>query len=187
MLGTIWYCYLIIKDRVKPPLATFLIASAVFTISFLMYVQKPDWSFGANIGLVSAVISAWGVLVVLTVKLYRTNSMKAEFTPSQKKMVIASVIILIFWAISKNAFVSYALLQVCALLAYGPVIEKLWGAKKNPESIIFWGSLFLSTCVAAYAAYEKSDLESWIYIARAVPSSLLVLVLLIRLELKYGS
>lgn len=187
ILGTIWYSYLIIKDRINPPVGTFMIASAVFACSFAMYMQNPQWSFSANIALLGALVSAWGVLIVLTVKLLKEKRFGIEFTSFQKWTVFISSLVLLFWYLTENHLASYTLLQLAALIAYIPVIQKLWGAKKNPESIAFWGSLFLSTCVASYAAYEKQDIESWIYIARAIPASGTVLFLLIRLQIKYGS
>ncbi|MCB9809230.1 hypothetical protein H6776_02415 [Candidatus Nomurabacteria bacterium] len=150
-------------------------------------MQNPKWSFTANIGLVGAIVSAWGVLVVLVTKLLMEKRFGVEFTRFQKWTVAISGIILIFWCITEDHLISYSLLQLSALIAYIPVIKKLWGAKHNPESLIFWGSLFLSTCVASYAAWERQDLESWIYIGRAIPASGTVLFLLIRLQLKYGS
>lgn len=99
-------------------------------------------------------------------------------------MILASFVVLIFWSFTKDQFTAYVLLQVSVLIGYIPVCKRLWNAKENKDSFILWGAIFLSSCVASYAAYEKDDLQSWINIIRSVGSTLLVVVLMFRIELK---
>ena len=182
--GSFWYCYQILREKVHPPPATFIILSFTFPLAFYMYTQNLGWSFTANIGLTTAIASVWIVAAFLLTKLSFQKKLHIEINIFQRITILVSVLILVFWLITKDQLISYVLLQVSALISYIPVIKNLWKAERNRDSIIFWGSLFLSTCVASYAAYERNDIQSWIYIARAIPSTITVLVLMIRIELK---
>lgn len=182
MAGSFYYCGEIKKGVVSPPPATFIIAAGTFSLSLFMYSRKPDWSFSANIGLTSAFLSAWTVCIYLTVKLLKEEKFFLSINLWQKFALISASAVFVIWIITDNAFVSYVLLQLAALIAYTPVIQKLWNAKKNSESIVFWSSLMLSSLVASYAAYERNDTEAWIYIFRAVPSILLVIILILRVK-----
>ncbi len=180
--GSLYYCSEIKKNIVSPPPATFIVASGAFTLSLFMYSRKPDWSFTANIGLTSAVLSTWIVCVYLTTKLLKEGNFFLSINSWQKFALASAFIVFVIWIITDNAFVSYVLLQITAFISYIPVIQKLWNAKKNSESIVFWLSLMLSSLVASYAAYERNDTEAWIYIFRAVPSTLLVIILILRVK-----
>ncbi len=182
MAGSFYYCLEIKRGVVSPPPATFIIASATFSLSLFMYSRKPGWSFSANIGLTSAFLSAWTVCIYLTTKLLKEGNFFLSINNWQKFALMSALIVFIVWLVTDNAFLSYVLLQTAALIAYTPVIQKLWNAKKNTESLVFWGSLLLSSLVASYAAFERNDIEAWIYICRAVPSTLLVIVLILRLK-----
>ncbi len=184
MVGSFWYCYQILREKVHPPPATFIILSFTFPLAFYMYTQNPGWSFTANIGLTTSIASVWVVAAFLLTKLSFQKKLHIEVNLFQRITILVSLLILVFWFITKDQLISYVLLQVSALIGYIPVIKNLWKAERNRDSIIFWGSLFLSTCVASYAAYERNDVQSWIYIARAIPSTMTVLLLMNRIELK---
>jgi hypothetical protein len=180
--GSLWYCYQILREKVQPPPATFIILSSTFPFAFYMYAQNPNWSFTANIGLSAATANVWMVTLLLISKLSIQKKLRIELNSFQRITIFASLLILVFWFVTKDQFTAYILLQISALIGYIPIIKKLWRAKENPDSLVFWGSLFLSTCVASYAAYEKNDTQSWIYIIRAIPSTLIVILLMIRAE-----
>ena len=182
MAGSFYYCNEIKRGVVSPPPATFIIAAITFSLALFMYSKKENWSFSANIGLTSAFLSSSTICIYLILKLIREKRLFLEINLWQRFTLMSAGIVFVIWMITDNAFLSYVLLQLAALIAYTPVIQKLWNAKKNSESLVFWGSLMLSTIVASYAAYERNDTEAWIYICRALPSTLLVFVLILRVK-----
>src|SRR3989338_2331530 len=184
MAGSFWYCYQILQEKVFPPPATFIILSFTFPLAFYMYAQNPGWSFTANIGLTTAVASVWVVALFLLTKLLIQKKLYIEVNLFQRITILVSFLIIVFWFITKDQLISYILLQISALISYIPVVRNLWKAEKNRDSIVFWSSLFLSTCVASYAAHERNDMQLWIYIIRAIPSTMIVLILMVRIELK---
>lgn len=184
MAGSFWYCYQILRGEVQPPPATFIIVSFTFPLAFYMYTKTPGWSFTANIGLTTAIASSWVVAAVLLGKLTIEKRLQVELTIFQKITITLAFLVLAFWFITKDQLTAYVLLQISALIGYIPVIKKLWKAERNHDSIIFWGSLFFSSLVASYAAYERNDVQSWIYIGRAIPSTLIVMILMVRIEYK---
>ncbi len=178
MLGTFYYCHQISKGLVSPPPATFIIASITFTLALFIYTRKPGWSFSANIGLTTAFASAWTVCIYLITKLLREKKLLLSVNNWQKFSLISAFVVFVLWILTDNAFVCYVLLQLAALIAYTPVIQKLW--KGGSDSLVFWCSLLLSSLVASYAAYTRNDLEAWIFILRAAPSTLLVVGLILK-------
>ncbi|MCI5108795.1 MAG: hypothetical protein MRY49_03030 [Candidatus Pacebacteria bacterium] len=149
-----------------------------------MYMQKESWGFGANIGLTVSTLSVWMVTAWLMTILIFRRKLRVEFNPFQWKIMGAATVAMVFWAITDDHFTAYMLLQVIAVIGYMPTMVRLWGAKKNTDSMIFWVSVFLAVLVASYAAWIRNDVEAWIYIARAVPCVLIIIILMIRLELK---
>lgn len=186
MLGAICCCILIHKGKISPPPATFLILSVIFPLMFWMYTGKEGWSFAGNIGLSSAVASAWTISFYYIPRLMFLGKLKISFSKSHKYTIAASFLVLVYWLFTKDSFSAYVALQLSALIGYIPMVEMLMSGK-NKDSLFFWTSIFLSALVAAYAAYQRSDLEAWIYIARALLSTGLVLYLMIRLQLKNKS
>lgn len=186
LLGTLWYCRLLWLGKVQPPPATFLILSLMFGLSFFMYAQKATWSFGANIGLTVSTLSVWMVTPWLMGLLAFRKKLRVEFNPFQWKMITAALVTMVFWLLTDDHFISYVLLQVIAVIGYVPTMVRLWKAKKNTDSLVFWLSVFFAVLVASYAAWLRNDIEAWIYIARAVPCVMIIIVLMIRLEIKKG-
>lgn len=169
ILGTLWYCWLIARDEARPPLSAFIILCLVFSLSLFMYAQKTAWSFSANIGLTAATLSTWMVLLSMTITYALKKKLHTEFNPFQRKILYAAIATLILWFVTDNHFLSYILLQIIAVIGYFPIIVRNWKPKEDKESLVLWSSIFFSTLVACYAAWERNDVEAWIYIGRAIP------------------
>ena len=114
--GSVYYCYEIRQNKVSPPPATFIILSMTFPLAFWMYMQKDGWSYTANIGLTSAVLSVWTVCVFLIGKLLYEKRLKVEITKFQWITIGSSIVVLFFWFITKDHFTAYVLLQISALI-----------------------------------------------------------------------
>ena len=184
-LGSLWYCFLIWRRRVHPSLASFLIFSISFPLGFWMYMQNPHWSWGGNIGVLNSIVSTWMISATLFIRLIKDGKLSVELNKPQRRTIYASIVILIFWVITRDHLTAYILLQASILIGYVAMVKKFWNWQgKNPDSITFWLLNFLGTLVAVYAAIERNDLESWIYILRALPCMLFLIFILLRLEMR---
>jgi hypothetical protein len=86
-----------------------------------------------------------------------------------------------FWVVSQNHVVSHLSLQVILVIAYFPVIDRLWKSNVNTESFTAWIGLFLAPCISLLSS--KGVLAT-IYSLRTIISTSALLALMVRAELK---
>ena len=67
------------------------------------------------------------------------------------------------------------------VIAYFPVISRIWKSNKNTESFVVWIGLFLTPCISLLSS--KGVLAT-IYSFRAIISISVLLALMVRAELK---
>jgi hypothetical protein len=86
--------------------------------------------------------------------------------------------IVMFWVISQQHVVSHVSIQVILVIAYFPVISRIWKSNENTESFAAWIGLFLAPLLSS-----KGVLAT-IYSLRAIISTSVLLALMVRAELK---
>jgi hypothetical protein len=86
----------------------------------------------------------------------------------------------VFWLISQHHVVSNVLIQVILIIAYFPVISRIWKSNENTESFAVWIGLFLAPCISLLSS--KGVLAT-IYSSRAIISTSVLLALMVRAEL----
>jgi membrane protein implicated in regulation of membrane protease activity len=77
--------------------------------------------------------------------------------------------------------VSNVSIQVILVIAYFPVISRIWKSNQNTESFVVWIGLFLAPCISLLSS--KGVLAT-IYSFRAIISISVLLALMVRAELK---
>jgi hypothetical protein len=83
--------------------------------------------------------------------------------------------IVMFWVISQQHVVSHVSIQVILVIAYFPVISRIWKSNENTESFAAWIGLLLLSSKGVLAT---------IYSLRAIISTSVLLALMVRAELK---
>jgi hypothetical protein len=172
---------LAIEGKWIPAETTWILLSTMLCVSALMYLVSPARSLTKNIALTAGVANN---LLILNgvLKGKRLAGLWKKFTGLQKASMIGSGLALVYWAATVGRYPvrSYTAVQVVGLLAYVGTVQKLFTAKRVTEPMSLWVSVLLASLCAIYPAYVMNDLFAKIYLARAIPSVIIVIGLIAR-------
>lgn len=183
-ISAIHYVRMTWKGIVTPVPATWILMQVVFSLSIWMYWKSPHHSFTGNIGNVAGFINVCIIFLGVIGFHLKKKSFKVAFDDFQKICLVSGAIITIFWLFTNNSSKAYLLTQGLAILAYVPTVVRLSTAKKNTESFFLWCTVLLACLIALYPAIILQDKLAWIYLGRAIPSGMLIIILMIRLQIR---
>jgi hypothetical protein len=172
---SIWYCRLTYKQKIKPALAMWIFFTIAIAISLISYLQSDDFSMLDNI--LNTTDLALAVIVSAAIFIFGDHS--TRFTKFDKACLIAVIIIVLFWFITKNHFITHLLTQMILVIAYFPVISRLWKTKQNGESFLIWIAMLMA---AILAMFSSKGILATIYSGRAIISILILIALMLRVE-----
>lgn len=166
----------------SPVLATWILATTMIGLSFWMYWGSPSRSWTANIGVTTAFANIGAILVGVIATNIRDGTLRVAFDRVQRWCLAFGAAVVVFWSITDQPLIAYALVQVIGIIAYIATIRRLWGAERSTEPLFLWASVFLASLCSIYPAWVKGDPFAWIYLARAVPSTALIVVMIARIK-----
>lgn len=170
------------QKRINPVPATWILMFVVFSLSFWMYWHSDRKSWTANIGVTSGIVNVGVILVGVIATNVRDGTLRVAFDAVQKWCLAGGTAIVAFWALTNQPLIAYILVQCIALVAYAATVRRLWRATRSTEPIFLWVSVLAASLCALYPAWVKNDLYSWIYLARAVPSTAGIVYLILRIK-----
>ena len=165
-----------------PVLATWILMTTMITLSFSMYMVSDRKSWTGNIAVVAALLNGWMILIGLVVVNARNGTLSVVFEPVQRASLAFGVAVVGLWCVTAAPLLAYTLVQVIALIGYAVTVKKLWTLTRSTEPLSFWVISFIACCSALYPAWVRMDPFSWIYLARAVPSTLFLSFLIARIK-----
>ena len=171
------YCWLIWKERIKPAMAMWVFFSIAVGGSLVTYLSAGDYSLLDNIQNTTDLV----FVVTVTVFVFIFGDRSTRFNRFDLGCLIAVLVIVVLWLIFQNHVVSNLSIQAILVIAYFPVISRIWKSKKNTESFVVWIGLFLAPCISLLSS--KGVLAT-IYCLRAIISISVLLALMARAELK---
>ena len=172
---TFWYCWLTYKQKIKPALAMWIFFTIAVGISLTTYMESDHFSLFDNI----LNTTDLALTAIISIAIYFFGDHTSRFSRFDKGCLIAVMVILLFWFITKNHFVTHALTQGILVIAYFPVISRLWKTRENGESFIIWIGMLLAPVLSLLSS--KGTLAT-IYSVRAIVCILILLMLMLRVE-----
>jgi hypothetical protein len=172
---TCWYCWLTYKQKIKPALAMWIFFTIAVGISLTTYLKSDHFSPWDNV--LNTTDLALTAIVSIAIFLFGDHTSK--FSKFDKGCLIAVLVIVLFWFLTKNHFWTHALTQIILVIAYFPVLSRLWKTKENGESFIIWIGMLLAPVLSLLSS--KGTLAT-IYSVRAIICILLLLLLMLRVE-----
>ncbi len=168
--------------KTDPVPATWILMMAMIGLSFWMYWHSPHRSWTANIAVSTAVINIAMILAgVLWVNL-RHGTLRVAFDNVQKWCLVSGAIIVVFWLLTNQPLVAYTLVQCIALVAYFATVKRLLRAERCSEPLLLWSAVLGANLCAVYPALVQHDVFAWIYLARAIPSTIFMVYLIARAQ-----
>ena len=171
------YCWLIWKDRIRPALAMWVFFSIAVGGSLATYLSAGDYGFLDNIQNTTDLV----FVVTVTVFVFIFGDRSTRFNRFDLGCLIAVLIIVVLWLIFQNHVVSNISIQAILVIAYFPVVSRIWKSNENTESFVVWIGLFLAPCISLLSS---KGLLATIYSLRAIISISVLLALMVRAELK---
>ncbi len=172
---TVWYCWLTYNQKIKPALAMWIFFTIAVGISLTTYMKSDNFSLLDNI----LNTTDLALTTIVSVAIYFFGDHTSRFSPFDKGCLIAVIIIVFFWFITKNHFLTHALTQGILIIAYFPVVSRLWKTRENTESFIIWIGMLLAPILSLLSS--KGTLAT-IYSVRAIVSIMVLLSLMLRVE-----
>jgi len=148
--------------------------------SLVTYLSSGDYSFLDNIQNTTDLV----FVLTVTVFVFIFGDRSTRFNTFDVGCLIAVLVIVVLWLIFQNHVVSNVSIQVILVIAYFPVISRIWKSNENTESFAAWIGLFLAPCISLLSS--KGVLAT-IYSLRAIISTSVLLALMVRAELKQGN
>lgn len=178
LLIGIRYCILIYKKEIKPALAMWIFFTLAVVMSLITYLADGNYSIWDNI------LNTTDILLVSTVSvfIYIYGDKSSKFNKFDTACLIAVLLIIVFWIISRNHVITNLLIQLILVIAYFPVIKRLIKSKENTEPFTVWIGMMLAP---VFALISSKGALATIYSVRAIICVGLLLLLMLRVEYLY--
>lgn len=169
------YCWLIYHKRITPSLAMWSFFFVAILLSMITYLSKDNYSWSDNI------LNATDIILTGSISIFILFFGKKEsrFNRFDLGCLITVLLIVLFWIISKEHFVSNIATQVILVIAYFPVVRRMLILKENTESISIWIAMFSAPLLSLTCS--EGVLAS-IYLYRSAFCSGLLLILMLRTQ-----
>lgn len=189
VITNVYYLQLIIRNRVQPVLASWVILAVTTSLSFWTYWNSPQPTLQANIGNTLSFLSCNTILVTLLVLQWRQGWPRMKFNHFQERCLATSAFIIIFWWGARYLFggqnaatISNILTQILMFMGYWVLAERLWRSEKNTESLTMWSGAFAASVVSVIPAILEHDKLAMLFGARALVTSGVIIALILRLQ-----
>jgi hypothetical protein len=144
-------------------------------ISLTTYMESDHFSLLDNI--LNTTDLALASIVSIAIYLFGDHT--TRFSRFDKGCLIGVLVIVLFWFITKNHVITHTLTQGILVIAYFPVISRLWKTRENGESFIVWIGMLLAP---ALSLLSSKGILATIYSVRAIICILILLTLMLRIE-----
>jgi len=171
------YCWLISKGRISPALAMWVFFTIATIGSLLTYLAEGDF------GLLDNILNTADIVMVGTVAIWIAlfGDRSTRFTRFDLGCLAAVLIIVVVWAVTHRHVVAHSAIQAILVIAYFPVVKRMWQSDRNTESFFMWIGLLLAPI---FSLLSSEGLLATVYAVRAIASTGLLLLLMIRVELR---
>lgn len=171
------YVYLIRRDRIRPALAMWVFFTIAVIGSLATYLSEGGYGLLDNILNSADLLLCGGV--ALAIVLWGDRS--SRFSRFDVGCLGAVLLIIVVWAATRQHSLAHLAIQLILVIAYFPVIKRLWRSDRNTESFTMWIGLLLAPIFSLLSS--KGTLAT-IYAVRAIVSTALLLVLMTRVEIR---
>lgn len=171
------YIWLIRRGRISPALAMWVFFIIAVAGSLLTYLADGEF------GLLDNILNTADILLVTSVSIAIAlwGDRSTRFNRFDLGCLLAIIAILIVWAVTREHAAAHGAIQGILVLAYMPVVRRLWRSDRNTESFVMWVGLLVAPILSLLSS--RGGMAT-VYAVRAIASSGLLLVLMLRTELR---
>jgi hypothetical protein len=174
------YGYQIARRQVLPTLSTWIILVVATSLNVASYLVATGWDVLSGVlGLTDALV-CWGILMVTVI----SAGCMMQWQTFEKYYLAAAGVIVVFWMLSRSAFITNILMQLLITLGCAATIQRLLYANENHESFLFWGLVLVAATLSLYPAAMDGNLLALIYSLRSIVIVCVILSLMCRVHRK---
>jgi hypothetical protein len=182
-----WYIPLILKHRVSPAPATWIVGTIAMDISLMAYHAIPGRTVIENATLYAAAFEITIVTIVLLVVLHRSGQLMVAFDGLQKTILGIMAATLVYWLFHRDQpSVTFWTTQTLLVVAYVATIGKAIQRRSAFDSIGNWGLILFASIVGTIPAVMMHSPYGLANSIRAVGSSGITVLILIYFDQRAG-
>jgi len=178
IIANVWYSFLTVKGVIHPTLMTWVIFIIAASLSFATYLSSEKHNLLNNICNTGDVFLVLAVTVVI---ICFGKDVRYRVNIFESLCLFLSLVIFIFWKITKSPVLSNILVQAIMVMAYFPTFYHLWSASETSESPIAWGFSCFYALTGLITGILGKDRLAIIYSARSLAMMSIMLYLILRI------
>lgn len=169
------YCWLLYRKEIKPALAMWIFFTIAVGMSLITYMAEGNHGFLDNI------LNTTDIILVSTVALaiFIWGDKSSKFTKFDIGCLVAVLMIVLFWIITKNHVITNFCIQGIMVISYFPVVKRLIETKENTEPFSVWAIMMLAPAISLISS--KGVLAT-VYSVRAIICVAVLMILMLRVE-----
>lgn len=164
---------LIRRGAIRPSLAMWVFFSIAVAGSLATYLSEGDFTPWDNILNTADLLLCTYVAVII--RLWGDRS--TGFSRFDTGCLAAVLVILVFWGLTREHAAAHGLIQLILVIAYFPVVHRLWNSRENTESFAVWTALMLAP---GFSLLSSKGTLATVYAVRAIVSTGLLMLLMAR-------
>ncbi len=161
VLLTVRYIWQLKKGEIKPALAMWVMFSIAVGMSLVTYLSESG--FGLLDNILNTVDLFYVVSVSIAIAVFGDKSSK--ITRFDKACLLVVSVIVVFWLFTQNHIITNILIQCILVIAYFPVVKRLFETGKNTEPFLIWIGMLV---LPVFSLLSSKGFLATVYSVRAI-------------------
>ena len=152
--------------------------SIAVAMSLITYLKEGNYGFSDNI--LNSVDVIYVVTVSIAIAIFGEKSSK--ITRFDLGCLVVVGLIVVFWLFTQNHLVTNFMIQTILVIAYFPVVKRLFETRVNTEPFLIWGGMLIAPVLSLLSS---KGLLATVYSVRAIICVGTLLLLMLWIELTH--
>jgi len=171
------YVWLIRRDKISPALAMWVFFTIAVIGSLVTYLSEGDFGLMDNVLNSADLLLCSGVAVAIAL----WGDRSSRFNRFDLGCLGTVIFILAAWTLTRQHVMAHLAIQLILVIAYFPVIKRLWRSNRNTESFSMWIGLLLAPI---FSLLSSRGVLATVYAVRAIVCTSMLLLLMVWVELR---
>ena len=161
VLLAVSYISQLLKKQIKPALAMWVMFSIAVAMSLITYLKEGNYGFTDNI--LNSVDVIYVITVSVAIAIWGDHTSK--ITQFDLGCLVVVGLIVVFWLFTQNHLVTNFMIQTILVIAYFPVVKRLFETRKNTEPFLIWFGMMIAP---VFSLLSSKGLLATVYSVRAI-------------------